>query len=88
MGRTGHKPATGSVVALNVVLPALLSNGIDDFNPGKVPLIVSDNDAVIGVGDRRDNCIEGAARLSSGGSFSHQPHPDQPGLLVEWQNTT
>src|SRR5256885_16813067 len=59
---------------------------VDDLDAGKVLLVVGDNDAVIGLGDRSDGRVERAARPSLRGSLSHQAGPDQGRLFIKWQH--
>jgi hypothetical protein len=64
-------------------LPGFVSQRIDESQPRKIPLVVGNDDATIGLGDGGDDQIEGAAWPSLGRAVRHQLRPDQARLLVE-----
>ena len=67
---------------------AFSSKRIDDLDVGKILLVVGDDDTVIGLCNRCDNCVESAPGSSFGSSLGHQAGPNQARPLVKWQYTT
>src|SRR5712671_704585 len=67
---------------------AFSSKRIDDLHVGKILLVVGDDDTVIGLCNRCDNCVESAPGSSFGSSLGHQAGPNQARPLVKWQYTT
>lgn len=59
---------------------------MDRGDGSEVPLVVDDQDAVVGFGHCRDKHIQGAAWTTFGRAFGHQARPNQGRAFVEREN--
>jgi hypothetical protein len=59
------------------------SKRIEELQSGKIPLVVGRNDAPVRLGCRGDDHVERATWPAFGGTFGHQPCPNQTRIFVE-----
>jgi hypothetical protein len=63
------------------------AHGVDEIQPRKIALIISNNRAAMTFRYRRNDHIKGAAWAALRRTFGHQSRPEESGIVVKRENS-